>query len=150
MRRALRRHGIPLADPALLDSGFSREGGEQAAAIFVATGRPATAMVGANDQAAIGFVGGLRARGVAVPTDVSVVGFDDISPCQYIEPPLTTVHVPLYELGVRGLRLALDLLAGHDRPRPVSLPLELTVRSSTRAPKVATGVDGIPVLYTGT
>jgi DNA-binding LacI/PurR family transcriptional regulator len=85
-----------------------------------------------------------------VPTDVSVVGFDDISPCKYIEPPLTTVHVPLYELGVRGLRLALDLLAGHDRPRPVSLPLELTVRSSTRAPKVPAGVDGIPVLYTGT
>jgi LacI family transcriptional regulator len=151
MRRALRRHGIGLSDPALLDSGFSREGGEQAAAIFVATGCPATAMVGANDQAAIGFVGGLRARGVAVPTDVSVVGFDDISPCKYIEPPLTTVHVPLYELGVRGLRLALDLLAGHDRPRPVSLPLELTVRSSsTRSPNVPAGVDGIPVLYTGT
>ena len=100
-------------------------------------GCPATAMVGANDQAAIGFVRGLRAHGVAVPADVSVVGFDDISPCKYVEPPLTTVHVPLYELGVRGLRLALDLLAGLERPRPESLPLELTVRSSTQSPKAS-------------
>ena len=150
MRRALRRHGIRLSDTALLDSGFSREGGELAAATFVAAGCPATAMIGANDQAAIGFVRGLRAHGLAVPADVSVVGFDDISPCRYVEPPLTTVHVPLYELGVRGLRLALDLLAGHERPRPESLPLELTVRSSTRAPNVPASVDGIAVLYTGT
>ena len=71
-----------------------------------------------------------------------MVGFDDISPCKYVEPPLTTVHVPLYELGVRGLRLALDLLAGHERPRPESLPLELTVRSSTRRRTVrCTGRD---------
>ena len=106
-------------------------------------------MVGANDQAAIGFVRGLRAHGVAVPDDVSVVGFDDISPCKYVEPPLTTVHVPLYELGVRGLRLALDLLAGLDRPRPESLPLELTVRSSTQSPKASSRMAAIAVLHTG-
>lgn len=137
MRRALKRHGIVLPKSAVLDSGFSRSGGEAAAAKFVAMGSPATAVVGANDQAAIGFVRGLRAHGVAVPDDVSVVGFDDISPCKYIEPPLTTVHVPLYTLGVRGLRLALDLLAGHERPRPALLPLELTIRSSTARPNEA-------------
>ena len=135
MRRALKRHGFALSETAIFDGGFSRNGGEEAAAKFVEMGCPATAMVGANDQAAIGFVRGLRAHEVTVPDDVSVVGFDDISPCKYIEPPLTTVHVPLYELGIRGLRLALDLLAGHERPRPVSLPLELTIRSSTARPK---------------
>jgi LacI family transcriptional regulator len=140
MRRALRRHGIVLSDAAVLEGGFSRDGGEQAAATFVATGCTATAMVGANDQAAIGFVRGLRAHGLGVPADVSVVGFDDISPCKYIEPPLTTVHVPLYELGVLGVRLALFLLAGGDRPPPTSLPLELTVRSSTRSPNASARV----------
>jgi hypothetical protein len=56
------------------------------------------------------------------------------------------VHVPLYELGVLGVRLALFLLAGGDRPPPTSLPLELTVRSSTRSPnasaRVAAGSTG--------
>jgi LacI family transcriptional regulator, galactose operon repressor len=149
MRRALKRHGIVLSKSAVLDSGFSRSGGEEAATTFVAIGSPATAMIGANDQAAIGFVRGLRAQGVAVPDDVSVVGFDDISPCKYIEPPLTTVHVPLYELGVRGLQLVLDLLAGHERPRPVSLPLELTIRSSTARPNRQFVTGGFAALYTG-
>ena len=135
MRRALKRHGFALSETTIFNSDFSRHGGEEAATKFVEMGCQATAMIGANDQAAIGFVRGLRAQGVAVPEDVSVVGFDDISPCKYIEPPLTTVHVPLYELGTSGLRLALSLLAGHERPPPVSLPLELTIRSSTSQPK---------------
>jgi len=135
IRRALKRHDLALADDAVLEGGFSRSCGEDAAATFVAAGCPATAMVGANDQAAIGFARGLRAHGVAVPDDVSVVGFDDISPCTYIEPPLTTVHVPLYELGVRGFRLAVHLLAGGERPKPVYLPLALTIRSSTTRPR---------------
>jgi LacI family transcriptional regulator, galactose operon repressor len=135
MRRGLKGHGTVLQDAAVVDAGFSREGGEAAAVAFVERGCPATAVVGANDQAAIGFVRGLRALGLVVPTDVSVVGFDDITPCRYVEPPLTTVHVPLHDLGVRGLRVALELLAGRPRPRPVSLPVELTVRASTGPPR---------------
>ena len=63
MRRGLKRHGIVLHDAAVVDGGFSREGGEAAAVAFVERGCPATAVVGANDQAAIGFVRGLRALG---------------------------------------------------------------------------------------
>ena len=118
MRRALRRHGIVLSDAAVLESGFSRDGGEEAAATFVATGCTATAMVGANDQAAIGFVRGLSSRGLGVPADVSVVGFDDISPCKYIEPPLTTVHVPLYELACSACVSRSFLLAVWRPSRP--------------------------------
>ena len=88
-------------------------------------------MVAANDQAAIGFVRGLRELGVDVPGDVSVVGYDDIAPSGFVEPPLTTVHVPLYDLGVRGMRRALQLLDGGTRCTPIELPLELTVRAST-------------------
>lgn len=135
MRRAMKRHGLPL-DPAMIfDGGFSRSGGESAGDEFVEAGVRATAVVAANDQAAIGFVRGLRRCGVAVPGDVSVVGFDDIQPCAYVEPPLTTVHVPLYDLGLRGMRLAIALLDGEPRPPTTELPLELTVRSSTAPPR---------------
>ena len=67
MRRGLKGHGIVLQDAAVVDAGFSREGGEAAAVAFVERGCPATAVVGANDQAAIGFVRGLRASGSSCP-----------------------------------------------------------------------------------
>jgi LacI family transcriptional regulator len=134
MRLALASHGLELAKASIFDGDFSRAGGEQAAAKFVDADCAATAIVSANDQAAIGFVRGLRSRHVVVPDDVSVVGFDDIAPCPYVEPPLTTVHVPLYELGVQGMRLAFDLLVGKDRPKPHEFPLELTIRSTTAPP----------------
>jgi DNA-binding LacI/PurR family transcriptional regulator len=63
------------------------------------------------------------------------VGYDDIVPSGFVEPPLTTVHVPLYDLGVRGMRWALQLLGGGPREEPIELPLELTVRASTARPR---------------
>jgi DNA-binding LacI/PurR family transcriptional regulator len=134
MRQAMKRHGLALAGASIFDGGFSRAGGERAAAEFVGAGLPATAIVAANDQAAIGFMRGLRERGVDVPGAVSVVGYDDIGPSALVEPPLTTVHVPLYDLGVRGMRLALHLLDGGSRSTPIELPLELTLRASTAPP----------------
>lgn len=134
MRLALASHGIELLEATIFDGDFSRAGGEEAAAKFVDADCAATAVVSANDQAAIGFVRGLRSRHVVVPDEVSVVGFDDIAPCAYVEPPLTTVHVPLYEIGVQGMRLAFDLLVGKDRPKPHEFPLELTIRSTTAPP----------------
>lgn len=134
MRRAMKSHGLVLEQEAILEGGFNREHGEEAADRFVGAGCPATAVVAANDHSAIGFLRGLRKCGVAVPSDVSVVGYDDIRPCAYVEPALTTVSVPLYDLGVRGMRLALDLLRGESRPAPLELPLELTVRASTAPP----------------
>lgn len=134
-RRALRHHDLDPNEAPVFDGDFTRRGGEHAALDFVAAGLPATGIVGANDQMAIGFVRGLRNIGVSVPTDMSVVGFDDVAPCSLVEPPLTTVHVPLYELGAQGMRLALHLLAGGPRPRPRNLPLELVVRGTTGPPR---------------
>jgi LacI family transcriptional regulator len=135
MRSAMERHQLRLDPASIFDAGFSRAGGVAAAAQFVAAGLPATAVVAANDQAAIGFVSGLRSRSISVPEQVSVVGYDDIQPCAYVEPPLTTVRVPLYDLGGRGIRLALDLLDERPRPEPAVVPLELTIRSSTARPR---------------
>lgn len=135
VRRALGLRGLHLADELVFDGLFSRTGGEAAAERFVEVRCGATAVVGSNDQAAIGFVRGLRRHGVRVPDDVSVVGFDDIGPCSYVEPALTTVHVPLHELGVRGMRAALAMLDGRTRAAPQDLPLRLTVRSSSAPPR---------------
>ncbi|MEJ7801428.1 MAG: LacI family DNA-binding transcriptional regulator, partial [Ilumatobacter sp.] len=77
MRRAMKRHGLVLDQATILEGGFSREHGEEAAGRFVDAGLSATAVVAANDHSAIGFLRGLRNCGVRVPEDVSVVGYDD-------------------------------------------------------------------------
>jgi LacI family transcriptional regulator, galactose operon repressor len=134
-RRALRHHHLDPDVAPVFDGDFTRPGGERAAYEFLTAGLPATGVVGANDQMVIGFVRGLRTAGVTVPDDVSVVGYDDVAPCILVEPPITTVHVPLYELGTRGMRLALDLLAGAPRPRRTELPVALMVRATTGPPR---------------
>ncbi|MCK9793103.1 LacI family transcriptional regulator [Isoptericola sp. 4D.3] len=117
-----------LAGDALLDLGSFRPthgGGVQAADLALAAG--ATAVLCFNDLVALGVLARLHARGVAIPDDVSVVGFDDVAAASLVTPALTTVAVPLARAG----REAVDLLApGGDAPHR-RLPVELVVRSST-------------------
>ena len=71
------------------------------------SGRPLPdAIICANDQMAIGVLRTLTARGIRVPEDIAVVGFDDIFPASLTDPPLTTVHQPMRKIGERGLRPA--------------------------------------------
>jgi LacI family transcriptional regulator len=130
---ALAAHGLALS--TVLVGDYTRHGGVRAAAALLAGGgrnRP-TAVLAANDQLAIGLQAGLRAHGVAVPGDMSVVGFDDVPACTFVEPALTTIRVPLYDVGATGARIAIERLDGN-RPAAVTLGLELVVRASTAPP----------------
>lgn len=95
---------------------------------------PVTALFIASDVVALGAIGGLRQRSLQVPQQISVVGFDDITLAAYVDPPLTTIHVPARELGLAAGRALLDRI---DR-RPVAertiLPIELVERGSTAPP----------------
>lgn len=114
---------------------YTREGGVAAARVIMALAADAcpTALLAANDQLAIGLLAGLRHLGAKLPGDMSVVGFDDIPSCSFVEPALTTIRVPLYDVGAAGAQLAVDRLAGGAGPR-VTLPIDLVVRASTAAP----------------
>ena len=98
----------------------------------------ATAIVAANDLLAIGCLRALRERDIDVPGEVSLVGFNDMPLIDLIEPPLTTVRVPQYELGREAGRMLLDLVEGRSRPRGGSavhvMAPELIVRRSTAPP----------------
>ncbi len=132
-RSALAGAGLELAASAVFPGDYTREGGVAAAAHMVARrGRP-TAVLAANDQLAIGLMAGLRSFGLAVPGDVSVVGFDNVPSCAFVEPGLTTVSVPLYQVGALGARMAIDRLDGQVCD-PVTVAVELVVRASTAPP----------------
>ncbi|WP_199487450.1 LacI family DNA-binding transcriptional regulator [Actinomadura spongiicola] len=92
-----------------------------------------TALVCDDDLIAAGAYKAARARGLDVPADLSVTGFDDVLLATALEPELTTVRLPAEELGTQGMTALLDLLAGR-RPPPRTLPGELIVRGSTAPP----------------
>ena len=93
------------------------------------------AIVCANDQMAIGVLRALAARGVRVPQDMAVVGFDDIFPASLGDPPLTTVRQPIRELGERACERLFERIAEPSlRPKVELLPIELVLRSSCGCP----------------
>jgi DNA-binding LacI/PurR family transcriptional regulator len=128
---ALARHlGLDDAEPWVECSMFGIEGGAAAAERLVERG--ATALVCGSDLMALGAVRALRARGVGVPDDVSVVGYDDSVLVAFTDPPLTTVRQSVREMGAACVRALLDEIAGRPAPRAeyVFRP-ELVVRAST-------------------
>lgn len=96
---------------------------------------PPTAVFAASDQMALGAVEALRGRGLRVPQDMSVVGFDDLPEVRWSAPPLTTVRQPLADMGALAVRTVLRLTRGEqpDSPR-VELGTDLVVRASTAPP----------------
>lgn len=117
-----------------IDGDFTEHGGYRAAkalAQLPADVRP-TAIFAANDSMAIGALSALRELGVAVPREIAVTGFDDIPIAQYTSPPLTSVHVPINDLGERATeRLVQELSDGRRRRRTCEiLPTTLVVRQS--------------------
>jgi DNA-binding LacI/PurR family transcriptional regulator len=105
--------------------------GADHARALMATPDPPTAIMCGNDLLAAGAVRGLRALGKRVPDDVAVTGFDDFDFAELIEPALTTVRVPGYELGRAAAELLVDMLEGTEpAERRVVLPVETRVRES--------------------
>jgi DNA-binding LacI/PurR family transcriptional regulator len=92
---------------------------------------PPTAIMGGNDLLAIGAMRQARARGLRVPQDLAVTGFNDFAFAEFVEPPLTTVHVPGYEMGCVAAQLLIDHRDGVEiKRRHVMLPVELRIRGS--------------------
>jgi LacI family transcriptional regulator len=131
-RRALEEAGLPF-DSDLVEEGRWDIGGAQLATLRLIEHSPeVTAVFAQNDTMAIGVLSGLRKLGKRVPEDVAVVGCDDIDMAAYTAPPLTTVHVPFYEIGAEAMRLLLSMIANRSvAPHKVLLPVHLIARAST-------------------
>jgi LacI family transcriptional regulator len=108
LRRAAREKGHTLPSKRIAYADFTRDSGASAAAALL-DGEPGlTAIAALNDSMAIGALALLRSRGIDVPGRVSVTGFDDMPVARDVTPALTTVRLPLAEMGARAMTLALD------------------------------------------
>lgn len=131
-RAALDGAGIGF-DPALtrFDGQWRAETGVRLAAQLCADADPPTALLAGNDLLALGAIRAVRERGLRVPDDVAVAGFDDFEFAAYTDPPLTTVRVPGFEMGRLAATKLIDLVEGRDtRPGSVVLPVELKIRGT--------------------
>ncbi|MET3650726.1 LacI family DNA-binding transcriptional regulator [Dyella japonica] len=134
-RQALQRAEIAI-NPALTAAGdFSIEAGERAIELLLSQGQSFTAVFCSNDEMAIGAMRALNARGLRVPDDVSIVGFDDIRFARYTTPALTTVAQPKNALGREAMGMLIELLNDSDvPPRKRILSADLIVRGTTAPP----------------
>jgi LacI family transcriptional regulator len=120
-------------DPAIVRTGhFTSDSGFEAMNQLLELPDPPTAVFVASDVVAIGAMGAARVRGLRIPDDVAVIGFDDVSIARYVEPALSTVRLPAYDLGWHVGQLALRLV-NQERPendRTLLAP-ELVIRDSS-------------------
>lgn len=141
--RALVEFNIPFAsdhiyylEPESVDAGIDRHKlGYEFAARFVELQKKPEALVFYNDMSALGFIQGALEKGVRVPDDVAVVGFDDIPLSRYAVVPLTTVHQPVDQIGKWAVDMLNGRITGKDVSNRVTLKATLVVRESCGARK---------------
>jgi LacI family transcriptional regulator len=130
-REELKKAGASLDSDDIVEGAFTRDGGYAAMAALLARGLDATCVFAVTDVMAIGALAALRDHGLSVPEDVSVAGFDDIPIVRDLTPPLSTVALPLQQLGERAMELALTDNPGRRR-RIHRMAGEVVIRASTR------------------
>jgi LacI family transcriptional regulator len=130
-RAAAAEAGVEVDENLVVHGDFSRQAGREATERLLAAGAEFTAVLAANDLVAAGVVQALRSAGLRVPEDVSVAGYDDLPTAVDVWPNLTTVHVPLEEVGRKAVELA---FGPADTQTVVTVPTALVIRESTAVP----------------
>lgn len=122
-RSAMRSHGLAVRRVDVVEAGFHERSGFSAAKQLLDRDDPPTAVVALNDLLALGVLSAGAERGIRIPGDLSVVGFDDIEAAALVSPPLTTLHQPIEEVGRLLVRQALAAVDG-----PASFTEQLLIR----------------------
>lgn len=132
----LKARRIPLCKEYVANVALSSEGGYQGAKRLLNAGCDATAYFCSNDITAIGAMKAFHEAGLKIPGDVSIISIDDIDTAQYLTPMLTTVHIPVEEMGQMTAKILIDRIeGGHRLPVKLDLPFYIAVRDSCAAPR---------------
>ena len=136
--QAVARRGLTLLPQATVETDYGLQQGFDAMQQLLLSGSAPSAVVCGNDYLAAGVLSALDQAGVEVPAQMSVASFNDNEFAPFLHPPLTTVHVPIAEIGQRAGQYLLQRLQGQAVEAPPLLPVRLVVRASTgRPPKPA-------------
>ncbi len=137
-RSALRIYHIPEAPGLIYEGTFAQQDGYAGATALLAMPDPPTAIFASNDVMAMGVMDAVRDRGLRIPEDVSIIGFDDIPQASLVHPALTTINQPLEKMGRVATQMLLDLLNQPEKsPGRIELPTQLVVRETCNRPRPA-------------
>ncbi|HDT4625191.1 TPA: LacI family DNA-binding transcriptional regulator [Klebsiella oxytoca] len=135
-RQALAEYGISPERSWVISVPFNEEGGERAAHQLLNSTIPFTAAVTFNDVMAAGIMRILHQKGIALPQQLSIVGFDDVVMARYLFPALTTMHYPVERMARRASQLAIHLFKGMtQQPGMNNFTAELVIRDSVISPE---------------
>jgi len=125
-----------LSETFIVHGDLTRVGGYNSAQLLMDAHPELTALVACNDLMAFGAMSAVQSRGMRVGEDIAVSGFDDLPEAEYVYPPLTTVHQPIYEIGQRLVRMLIDIIRGQ-APDETQVVLQPTfvVRASSGSPR---------------
>jgi LacI family transcriptional regulator len=131
-RRALQEAGIPFDNSKIIEGDWSATSGQDALLSFVEQGRIPTAVFAQNDRMAMGVLRAARDVNIKVPTQLAVIGVDDMPLSSYFDPPLTTMRQDMPRIGQEATRMLLDIIQKKNTDqREVKLSAQLVVRQST-------------------
>ena len=135
-KAALKNNKIPLNNDLIFEATFAQLDGYEGTKKFLDLKKPPTAIFASNDVMAIAAMDAVRERGLRIPEDISIIGFDDVPQASLVRPSLTTVRQPLEQMGRTAAQILLDILRNpnHSHQR-IELPTELIIRDSTAKPK---------------
>lgn len=120
-------------DRMFLSGDNTEQGGYRLTRELLSQKRPPDAIITFNDSMAIGVYRALHEAGLSIPEDIGVASFNDISFAQFLNPPLTTVHLPAEEIGETAVELLLERVGGRELAKQITLASRIVWRSSTRA-----------------
>jgi LacI family transcriptional regulator len=132
---ALEKHDIAFRPELVFDGDYNYDSGLRAARSIDALSEKPTAVLASNDIMAIGCLVGLKELGYRIPEEISVMGVDGIDTAQVVDPPLTTVSLPLYDMGAMGMESLIKLRKGESKTDDVvTLSHHLIIRRSATKP----------------
>jgi LacI family transcriptional regulator len=135
-RSALRTYHLPEAPELVYEGAFFQPDGYAGACALLDLNAPPSAIFASNDVMAMGVMDAVRNRGLRIPDDISVVGFDNIPQSAMVYPPLTTVQQPLEQMGRVAAQMLLNILNSDKKDvNRIELPTELIIRGSTSSPR---------------
>lgn len=128
---AMKELSLSINSKNIINTHLSTHGGYKGAQKLLDNNTHTTAILCANDITAIGALKALKENGICVPKDISIISIDDISMSQYVSPMLTTVHIPIEQLGKMACKTLIDRIErGHSIPIKLEIPFNITKRES--------------------
>lgn len=131
-RTAMQEAGLTIKETRICRGDFSFESGRNETLKLLELDQQISAVFAASDDMALGVMSAAYEKGILVPEQLSVIGYDDTKIAKMSIPPLTTVAQPLYDMGQKGMKLLMQYMDTKDKPSSIILPIELKVRKTVK------------------